>query len=181
MSSEFDPEEHDVFDEPSEDEERKIRPGDETAGLSATLNVRYMEDAIVREVAERLAGRMERAHIARVEEAVDRRVVEICERELDDSVRRTIANGWHEPSRWGERTERVTLDQRIAKVLGEDVDNYSRGNTRYKKLMQEAVDNAFSKELRPLLDKAKEEFKQALDDGIKQRLADALKGAFGLR
>lgn len=180
MECEFD-------DEPNDDEE--IEPATETPAppddpkfsLTVTLGEHKLKEQIVRTVSDRLVDRFEKIHRERIERAVDRRAQETVAKEVDDAVRRVIAEGWEELDRWGGRGKRVSLAERVAGLLREKVDNYGNNRSRYESLMRDAVEEAFKRELAPMLEQAKAEFKAALDDGIRQRLADALKGALGLR
>lgn len=174
----------DDFEDETSDEESEPKkeppPNDQTFALVVTLSEHELTERIVRTVADRLTKRFESVQRERIERIVDERVKAAAERELDEAVRRVIENGWTEQDRWGERGKKVTLEQRVNAVLAEQVDNYPR-QSRYERLMKEAVEKAFREHLEPLVDEAKEKFHAAVDATMTARLSDELKRALGLR
>jgi hypothetical protein len=101
------------------------------------------------------------------------------------STNKIIDEGWEERGKWGEKTgNRFTLAHKVTEFLREKVDTYGSnrhdGIPRATRLMQKAVEELFTKELKSELDAAKQRVKKMVDDEVMARLAKTLKEALGL-
>jgi hypothetical protein len=174
------------------DQPKREQPKREQPTFKLTIEG-LTEEQIVNIAIQRLVKKVETSftsdHDKRIKAAIEQQVTAAVERivetRLDTEISKIIDEGWEERGKWGEKTgNRFTLAQKVTEFLREKVDTYGRaeynGVPRATRLMQKAVEELFTKELKTELDGAKQRVKKMVDDEVMVRLAKTLKEALGL-
>ena len=156
-----------------------------------TLEVQnWTEERVYAAVAEMLVEQNREGINERVKSLVEQKVQTEVDRISEDLIRREVLRvleeGWTETTTWGEKTgKRFTVRQRIEGVLFAKKQEGSYPNqyetTLVDRIVREVTTAALHKELKAEIEDAQKRFRAAVDDVIKSKLVETLKGALGLR
>lgn len=94
--------------------------------------------------------------------AVDKAVERFGEEVIRAAVVEAIAEGWQKTNTYGEpiRGEKVSLKERIAKLIEEPVGDYNRRQSRIEKLVGETVEATLRDEMKKELSEVRTAFRQ---------------------
>src|SRR5687768_11012019 len=109
---------------------------------------------------------------------------EAVQRQVGERIQAILDAGWKQTNHYGEPTgTTVTVRELILEKLNTPVGDRYNGGTKplVKHLVDEAVNQALRQQLGKELARAQEEIRAAVDGLIKEKLAETLRSALGLR
>jgi phage baseplate assembly protein W len=124
----------------------------------------------------------------KVEELVGRLVTEQFDAAIRDriaaKVDEVVMSGWQQTDGYGNATGgRIDLRTRISDILTKPTEGHGYGNrvTAVAVIAKDVVDKAFQGEFGKEIAAAREKFRADVDDVVKAKLVESIKGALGLR
>jgi hypothetical protein len=158
--------------------------------MELTITVKDWEaQEVTNAVADRVIGRLEETITTRVQEEIDERIVgtiqelvtQVSREKIEAALNACLEAGWRQTNHYGEPTgPAVGLKERVSQILNARNSSYSNDGTFVEKAVKEEVDKVLRGELGKEIEKARADLRTALDEAVKTRLADAIKGAFGI-
>lgn len=138
-----------------------------------------MADAVVARLNEELEGLVRRRFDERVEKQIDDLVAAVGADRIEAAVETALAEGWTRTNTYGENVgKRIGLKERIAEILTNKT-GYE-GKTYVDLVVAKTVAEVLRGELSKEIDAARDNLRKALNDAVKEKLATAVKGAFGI-
>jgi len=152
--------------------------------MDLTITVTGWEaNQMAEQVAGKLYEELERLVRRRFDEQVDKQIDDLVAvvgaDRIEAAVEKALAEGWPRTNTYGENVgERIGLKERIAEILFKPT-GYDR-KTYVDEVCAKTVEAVMRGELGKEIEAARDSLRKALNDAVKEKLATAVKGAFGI-